>query len=150
MSCLKCLEVFVFFFSNVKEDKGSHIECYVAHFVHRFFFLGQWMSIGNVNKLSNVGNVVIYNGHLVFWPYLTIRKWKHSVPFTSRKEWSIPEIMDEKEMDKKFFKLAKEENWQKCPKCTMFVQSSGGCEHITCRFCYLSMVVFVAFDLHTI
>ncbi|KAL2990446.1 hypothetical protein AAZX31_11G201900 [Glycine max] len=49
--------------------------------------------------------------------------------------------MDEKEMDKKFFKLAKEENWQKCPKCTMFVQSSGGCEHITCRcgrnFCYI-------------
>ncbi|TKY47139.1 E3 ubiquitin-protein ligase RNF144A [Spatholobus suberectus] len=49
---------------------------------------------------------------------------------------------EEKELDNKFFKLAKEKNWQKCPnpKCTMYVQRRGGCEHIACRcgcnFCY--------------
>ncbi|XP_029126591.1 probable E3 ubiquitin-protein ligase RNF217 [Cajanus cajan] len=46
----------------------------------------------------------------------------------------------EKEFDNMFLKLAEEKNWQKCPKCSMFVQRSGGCEHISCRcgchFCY--------------
>ncbi|TKY47140.1 E3 ubiquitin-protein ligase RNF144A [Spatholobus suberectus] len=48
----------------------------------------------------------------------------------------------EKELDNKFFKLAKEKKWQKCPNpnCTMYVQRRDGCEHITCRcgcnFCY--------------
>ncbi|CAH9070805.1 unnamed protein product [Cuscuta europaea] len=46
----------------------------------------------------------------------------------------------DQDLDKKFFKLAKDENWRKCPYCNMFVQRDGGCEHIACRcggdFCY--------------
>ncbi|KAL5170386.1 E3 ubiquitin-protein ligase RNF144A [Glycine soja] len=48
---------------------------------------------------------------------------------------------DEKVLENKFFKLAKEEKWQKCPRCTMFVQRREGCDHMTCRcgcdFCYI-------------
>ncbi|RZB50953.1 putative E3 ubiquitin-protein ligase ARI9 [Glycine soja] len=48
---------------------------------------------------------------------------------------------NEKKLDKKFFNLAKEKNWKKCPHCTMFVQRCGGCDHIACRcgcnFCYI-------------
>ncbi|KAG5146425.1 hypothetical protein JHK84_031968 [Glycine max] len=40
---------------------------------------------------------------------------------------------DEKVLENKFFKLAKEEKWQKCPRCTMFVQRREGCDHMTCR-----------------
>ncbi|XP_027337726.1 probable E3 ubiquitin-protein ligase RNF217 [Abrus precatorius] len=60
--------------------------------------------------------------------------------------WSCKEYQrlkksrDEKELDKKFLKLAKGKMWQKCPQCAMFVQRRGGCEHMTCRcgcnFCY--------------
>ncbi|KAI5408804.1 E3 ubiquitin-protein ligase RSL1 [Lathyrus oleraceus] len=47
---------------------------------------------------------------------------------------------DEKQLDLKFWELAKRKKWQRCPKCSMHVQRDGGCEHISCRcgcnFCY--------------
>ncbi|KAL5077246.1 hypothetical protein RYX36_016230 [Vicia faba] len=47
---------------------------------------------------------------------------------------------NEKQLDEKFYELAKRKKWQKCPKCSIHVQRTGGCEHISCRcgcnFCY--------------
>ncbi|XP_061373993.1 E3 ubiquitin-protein ligase RSL1-like [Gastrolobium bilobum] len=47
----------------------------------------------------------------------------------------------EKELDLMFCELAKLKMWQKCPTCSIYVESCGGCEHITCRcgrhFCYI-------------
>jgi len=54
--------------------------------------------------------------------------------------WNPEKEMDIAELDKKLLKLAIEQKWQKCPHCTIFVESSGGCEHIACRLlsCYHS------------
>jgi E3 ubiquitin-protein ligase RNF144 len=41
----------------------------------------------------------------------------------------------EKQLEKKFLALAKKRKWQKCPKCSMHVQRTGGCEHMSCRLC---------------
>ena len=35
--------------------------------------------------------------------------------------------------DRKFLELAKREKWKKCPKCSMHVQRTTGCEHMRCR-----------------
>lgn len=55
-------------------------------------------------------------------------------------EFQSEEGNEKEKEDKKFFKLAKNKKWQKCPECAMFVQRRGGCEHIACRcgcnFCY--------------
>ncbi|GAU44683.1 hypothetical protein TSUD_400250 [Trifolium subterraneum] len=44
-----------------------------------------------------------------------------------------------KEYDK-LVKLAKRKNWQRCPKCRVYVARNKGCSHMTCRcgcsFCY--------------
>jgi len=53
--------------------------------------------------------------------------------------------MDITELDKMFLKLAKEQKWQKCPLCTTFVESTGGCEHITCRLLCYNWSSFVVF-----
>ncbi|CAH9070801.1 unnamed protein product [Cuscuta europaea] len=46
----------------------------------------------------------------------------------------------DQDLDNKFFNLAKDMKWRKCPYCNMFVQRDGGCEHMACRcgghFCY--------------
>jgi len=55
--------------------------------------------------------------------------------------------IDPQSLDGAFFKLAKEENWQKCPECSMFVQKRNGCEHMTCRYCYLSLIFIHSFLL---
>ncbi|KAF0441775.1 E3 ubiquitin-protein ligase arih1 [Gigaspora margarita] len=43
--------------------------------------------------------------------------------------------------DREVLNLAKNERWQRCPKCNMLVQLETGCNHITCRckaeFCYV-------------
>ncbi|KAL0368894.1 UNVERIFIED_CONTAM: putative E3 ubiquitin-protein ligase [Sesamum calycinum] len=42
--------------------------------------------------------------------------------------------------DKIVKQLAKKKNWQKCPKCKIYVEKTEGCVHMTCRckyeFCY--------------
>lgn len=42
--------------------------------------------------------------------------------------------------DLKLLKLAKEKQWQRCPKCKSIVERESGCTHMTCRcnfqFCY--------------
>ncbi|KEH34166.1 IBR domain protein [Medicago truncatula] len=46
-----------------------------------------------------------------------------------------------KQSDRKFLELAKREKWKRCPKCSMHVQRTTGCEHMRCRcgchFCYM-------------
>ncbi|RHN67555.1 putative transcription factor C2H2 family [Medicago truncatula] len=46
-----------------------------------------------------------------------------------------------KQSDRKFLELAKREKWKRCPKCSMHVQRTTGCEHMRCRcgchFCYI-------------
>ncbi|CAG8710727.1 24651_t:CDS:10, partial [Gigaspora rosea] len=43
--------------------------------------------------------------------------------------------------DREVLNLARNERWQRCPKCNMLVQLETGCNHITCRckaeFCYV-------------
>lgn len=45
-----------------------------------------------------------------------------------------------KDSDDNFLKLAKSEKWQKCPRCSIYVQKISGCIHVFCRcgcdFCY--------------
>lgn len=48
----------------------------------------------------------------------------------------------EKEKDENMlFKLAKENDWKRCTKCSQIVEKTSGCDHITCRcgyqFCYI-------------
>ena len=50
-----------------------------------------------------------------------------------------------KDPDAKFFKLAKEKNWQKCVECSMYVQKLDGCEHVTCRYCYSPLIFTLNF-----
>ncbi|KAI5408805.1 hypothetical protein KIW84_054590 [Lathyrus oleraceus] len=40
---------------------------------------------------------------------------------------------NEKQLDEKFFQLARTQNWQKCPGCSMYVQKNGGCVDV--RLC---------------
>lgn len=40
----------------------------------------------------------------------------------------------EKDLDRKFLDLAKNNMWQRCPKCNFYVQRTSGCEHMACRF----------------
>ncbi|AES98005.1 zinc finger, C3HC4 type (RING finger) protein [Medicago truncatula] len=60
------------------------------------------------------------------------------VPWHS--DMNCQEFMDEKHMDMKFLELAKREKWQRCPRCSMYVQRRDGCKQMTCRcgcpFCY--------------
>ncbi|KAL0322941.1 UNVERIFIED_CONTAM: putative E3 ubiquitin-protein ligase [Sesamum angustifolium] len=54
----------------------------------------------------------------------------------------IPEAVRKKrgKDDKIVKQLAKKKNWQKCPKCKIYVEKTEGCVHMTCRckyeFCY--------------
>nr|AFK40132.1 unknown [Lotus japonicus] len=49
-------------------------------------------------------------------------------------------VKGEEDLEKKFLKLAKRKKWQRCPKCSFYVQRRSGCEHMKCRcgcnFCY--------------
>jgi E3 ubiquitin-protein ligase RNF144 len=39
--------------------------------------------------------------------------------------------------DRKFLELAKRKKWKRCPKCSMHVQRTTGCEHMRCRFYFI-------------
>nr|CAD1825050.1 unnamed protein product [Ananas comosus var. bracteatus] len=40
----------------------------------------------------------------------------------------------EREEDLLLLKVAKDKNWKRCPSCKYFVEKTGGCLHITCRY----------------
>ncbi|KAL5077247.1 hypothetical protein RYX36_016231 [Vicia faba] len=40
---------------------------------------------------------------------------------------------NEKQLDEKFYELARTQNWQRCPGCSMYVQKNGGCNNMSCR-----------------
>ncbi|KEH37461.1 zinc finger, C3HC4 type (RING finger) protein [Medicago truncatula] len=47
--------------------------------------------------------------------------------------------MSENQLDKNFLKLAKREKWQRCPKCSMHVQKTGGCVVFTSATCVVGI-----------
>ncbi|KAK7305345.1 hypothetical protein VNO77_43250 [Canavalia gladiata] len=69
----------------------------------------------------------------------------HCQDFQKLERWDA-----EKDLDNKFFELAKREKWQRCPKCSLHVQRHGGCEHMICRIWWLhfSLQVWMQLLLH--
>ncbi|WVY94225.1 hypothetical protein V8G54_033313 [Vigna mungo] len=94
--------------------------------------------------------VVVDEGVMVALEIDVVREWTRScaplppIPgtITEQRRLSNPrKLMDTRELDTKLMKLAMEKKWQRCPQCTIFVENTGGCEHIACRcgcdFCYI-------------
>lgn len=45
-----------------------------------------------------------------------------------------PELRDSE--DSNLYKLAKNENWQRCRKCRRMIELAEGCYHMTCRYVF--------------
>lgn len=64
--------------------------------------------------------------------------WHEGLDCTEIKKVSPRE---EEKGDMALFKLAKEKDWQQCPRCKHIVEKTSGCRHIMCRccceFCYV-------------
>ena len=54
-------------------------------------------------------------------------------------------VLGEKQLDKKLVHLDKSEMWQKCPRCSIHVEKTLGCDFITSRF-----IIFINFNYKSI